>query len=463
MSNTEEKNNKKDKKKELKNLDELKNKKIAFISLGCDKNKVDLEEMMNDLSSFGFLFSDISSAQVVIINTCAFILSARQEAINNILEMSQLKKEGMLEKIIVTGCLSQRYLDELKKALPEVDKFVQIKDNKKIVEIVAGLYGKSIKFDTENKQMLINYTHYAYLKIADGCNNCCAYCTIPRIRGRYISKPFNEVISRAKELVSKGAKELIIVAQDVTRYGLDLYAEYRLPELLNELSKIKGLMWIRLHYCYPELVSDELLNVIKTNKKICPYLDIPLQHIDDNILKAMNRKSREDGIRKLISKIRTDYPEISIRSTFIVGFPGETHQQFKKLCDFLKESRLENVGFFAYSREEGTKAFFMKNQVFEFIKKLRLKKVQSIQEKIADETNRSMVGQEVEVLVDNFNSETGFYEARTSKMSPKVDYFININAGFDPINAGFDPKIGGFCQVKLLDYKNYSFTAKVIK
>jgi ribosomal protein S12 methylthiotransferase len=245
-------------KKEI-SVEEIKNKKIGFISLGCDKNKVDLEEMMNDLSSFGFTFSDVENAQIVIINTCAFILSARKEAINNILEMVKLKDNGILEKIVVTGCLSQRYLEELQKAIPEVDQFVQIKDNKQIVEIISNLYDKQVKFNSENQQLAILPNHYAYLKIADGCNNCCSYCTIPRIRGRYISKPFNEIISRAKQLVAQGVKELIIVAQDKTRYGLDLYNEYRLVKLLTELTKIKNLKWIRLHYCYPELVSDELL------------------------------------------------------------------------------------------------------------------------------------------------------------------------------------------------------------
>lgn len=443
-------------KKTVRDIEELKNKKIGFISLGCDKNKVDLEEMMNDLSSFGFMFSDVDSAEIVIINTCAFILSARQEAINNILEMIKLKQNGVLETIIVTGCLSQRYLDELKKSLPEVDEFVQIKDNDKIVEIIANLYNQELKFNCKNEQLPMFPNHYTYLKIADGCNNCCSYCTIPRIRGRYISKPFNEVISRAKQLVSKGAKELIIVAQDTTRYGLDLYNEYRLPELLKELTKIKNLKWIRLHYCYPELVSDKLLEVISNSEKICPYLDIPLQHIDDKILKDMRRKSNEEEIKKLILKLRREYPEISIRSTFIVGFPGETNKQFKNLCNFLEENKLDNIGFFAYSREEGTKAFFMKKQVYEFIKRKRLKKIQSIQEKIANENNQKLIGQEVEVLIDNFNQETGYYEARTNKMSPKVDYFINVE--FDS-----DIKIGEFYTVKILSYDNYSFTAKLKK
>ncbi|MDD4110111.1 MAG: 30S ribosomal protein S12 methylthiotransferase RimO [Clostridia bacterium] len=436
-------------------LDELTKKKISFISLGCDKNRVDLEEMMNSLDNFGFKFGDLDFSNIVIINTCAFILPARKEAIDNILEMVELKKSGKLEKIIVTGCLSQRYIEELQKHMPEVDEFVQLKDNKNICQIIAKTYGIIIeKFKDNEGQLPMSPFHFAYLKISDGCNNNCAYCTIPRIRGRYISKPFNEVISRAKELASKGAKELIIVAQDTTRYGFDLYDKYRLTELLNELSKIEKIKWIRLHYCYPEFVTDELLELMKNNKKICPYIDIPLQHIDEKILKEMNRKSNEQGIKNLITKIKTKYPEIAIRSTFIVGFPGENYWQFLKLCKFIRENKLDNVGFFAYSREEGTKAFFMKSQVPELIKKMRLKKIQTIQEKIADDKNRKLIGQEVEVLIDLFNKETGFYEARSSKMSPNVDYYINVEDDQRIL-------IGEFFTVVLNSYDKYSFTAKL--
>jgi ribosomal protein S12 methylthiotransferase len=457
-------------------------KKISFISLGCDKNKVDLEEMMYSLSSFGFTFSDIKDAQIAIVNTCAFILTAREEAINNVLEMVQLKKAGQLEKIVVTGCLCQRYLAELKKFLPEVDRFVQLKENKDIVEIIAQLYdeepqvqNKDIKnknknvqsqiskqsskqnkqSNKQNKQLLVSTKHYAYLKISDGCNNCCAYCTIPMIRGRYTSMPFNDVIARAKQLVADGAKELIIVAQDTTRYGIDLYKKYRLIELLEEISKIKNLKWIRLHYCYPELVSDELLEFISNNKKICPYIDIPLQHVDNKILKEMNRKSSEDTIRKLVSNIKTNYPDIAIRSTFIVGFPGESRKQFKKLCDFLKESKLDNVGFFAYSREERTKAFYMKKQKSQRTKNKRIKIVQKIQDRIATEKNRKMIGQTVQVLVDNFNFQTGYYEAHADKMSPNVDYYINIS-------PDQNIKIGEFYDVTLLSYENYAFFGKIV-
>lgn len=435
------------------NKSNLLNKKISFISLGCDKNRVDLEEMMCDLSTFGFEFSNIQEAQIVIINTCSFILPARKEAIDNILEMTNLKKNGVLEKVVVTGCLPQRYLTELKKVFQDVDAFVQLKDNKNIVKIIAQLYDFNAKFNFRNQQLILLPTHYAYLRISDGCNNGCAYCTIPRIRGRYISKPLNEVIARAKSLVSQGAKELIIVAQDVTRYGLDLYGEYKLPTLLQELCKIRNLRWIRLHYCYPELVSDDLLRVMRENKKICPYIDIPLQHIDDKILKNMNRKSNEKSIRELIFKLRED-SEIAIRSTFIVGFPGETIWQFRKLCRFLREVKFENVGFFSYSREESTKAFFMKRQIPEFIKRRRLKKIQSIQTKIADNLNKNLIGKEIEVIVDGFNQDTGFFEARTNQMSPNVDFFINVE-------PSSEIEVGETCFVEVLSYKKGNFIARL--
>ncbi len=437
----------------LNNMD-LKQKKIAFISLGCDKNRVDLEEMMHNLSSFGFTFSNSQHAQIVIINTCAFILPARKESIENILEMAALKKAGQVEKIIVTGCLCQRFKEELEKYLPEVDRFVEVKDNNKIVEIIAELYGEKVKFNHEKKQYLIPPKHFAYLKISDGCNNCCAYCTIPRIRGRYVSSPIEEVVSRAKQLVSIGAKELIVVAQDVTRYGTDLYGKPKIVELLKELVKIKDLKWIRLHYLYPELVSDELLELISSSPKICKYVDIPLQHIDDEILVAMNRRSREGEIRNLIEKINNLPSEISIRSTFIVGFPGETRKQFKNLCSFLKEAQLDNVGFFAYSREENTKAFYMKHQVPEFIKQRRLKKVQKIQAEIAFQKNLSQIGKVEEVVVDSFDEETGYFEARSQKMSPNVDFCVKI-----PCSQNIE--IGKFYSVKYISFENYYFIAEL--
>ena len=426
---------------------ELKQKKIAFISLGCDKNRVDLEEMMFNLSKFGFTFTNSQKADIVIINTCAFILPARKEAIDNILEMIELKKTGTIEKIIVTGCLTEKYLEELKKYLPEVDKFVQVKDNKFIVDIISELYNQKIKFTYENKQFLIQPTHYAYLKISDGCNNACSYCTIPRIRGRFKSKPIPDLVTRAKQLVASGAKEIIIVAQDVTRYGFDIYSEFKLIDLLKELIKIKEIKWIRLHYCYPELVNKNLLDFIANNPKICPYLDIPLQHIDNKILKEMNRKNTEEEARVLINEIKENYPNLLIRSTFIIGFPGETRKQFKKLISFLKDTKLDNVGFFTYSREESTKAFYMKKQIPQFIKNLRLKKIERVQEKIALEKNLTKIGNNVEIIVDSFDPVSGFFEARTNQMSPNIDYYVKI-----PSTENI--KVGNFYNVTLVDFKD---------
>lgn len=434
---------------------ELKQKKIAFISLGCDKNRVDLEEMMFNLSKFGFTFTNSQKADIVIINTCAFILPARKEAIDNILEMIELKKTGTIEKIIVTGCLTEKYLEELKKYLPEVDKFVQVKDNKFIVDIISELYNQKIKFTYENKQFLIQPTHYAYLKISDGCNNACSYCTIPRIRGRFKSKPIPDLVTRAKQLVASGAKEIIIVAQDVTRYGFDIYSEFKLIDLLKELIKIKEIKWIRLHYCYPELVNKNLLDFIANNPKICPYLDIPLQHIDNKILKEMNRKNTEEEARVLINEIKENYPNLLIRSTFIIGFPGETRKQFKKLISFLKDTKLDNVGFFTYSREESTRAFYMKKQIPQFIKNLRLKKIERVQEKIALEKNLTKIGNNVEIIVDSFDPVSGFFEARTNQMSPNIDYYVKI-----PSTENI--KIGNFYNVTLVDFKDYYFIAKLI-
>ena len=367
-------------------IEELKKKKISAISLGCDKNRVDLEKMLFNLKDFGFdIVDDIEDAEIIIINSCAFIKPAIEEAITNIFMSIELK-QNICEKIIVTGCLIARF-KELS-PIDGVDAMIDLKDNEHIVETVLSLYGIEGKVDYKDGRLLSNLPHYAYLKIADGCNNGCAYCTIPRIRGRYRSTPIEKLIKEAKDLANMGVKELILIAQDITRYGEDIYGEYRLVELIKELSKIKKIKWIRLHYCYPELVTDELLDEINNNPKVCKYLDIPLQHIDDKILKEMNRKTSEDDIRKLFEKLNTKYPSIAIRSTFIVGFPGETRKQFNKLLEFLKEAKISHAGFFPYSREEKTKAYFMKKQIWGITKKHRLKKAQKILRKKTESHQR---------------------------------------------------------------------------
>ena len=434
-------------------LEDVKNKKIAYISLGCDKNRVDLEEMMFLVEKFGIKHTNIEDANIVVINTCAFILPARKESIDNIIEMISLKKAEKLEKIIVTGCLNSRYLEELQSYLPEVDCFVQIKDKDKIVNKICSCYGVEYsEKQSEISQKTLMPKHYAYIKIADGCNNGCSYCTIPRIRGRYKSTPFEEVIKRAKELASGGAKEIILVAQDVTRYGIDLYKKYRLVELIKELSKIKNISWIRLHYLYPELVTNELLDEINNNPKVCKYLDIPLQHIDDKILKSMNRRIDEEKTRKLIENIKANYPKLTIRSTFIIGYPEETPFRFKKLVKFLKEAKLHQVGFFAFSKEEGTKAFYQKGQVPEFIKKHRVKKIEKIQNEIARINNEKLIGEIHKVLVDEFDEENGVFVARTNFQSPNVDFCVLID-------CTENVKIGEFYDVRIIDFKNYAFIA----
>ena len=434
-------------------IEEFKNKKIAYISLGCDKNRVDLEEIMFRFDNFGLKHTNIEDANIVLINTCAFILSARKESIDTIIEMINLKKANKLEKVVVTGCLNSRYLDELKNYLPEVDAFVTIKENVNIVEMVANTY--NLELDLKKKdisQKSLQPNHYAYLKIADGCNNGCSYCTIPRIRGRYKSVPFEDVIKRAKDLVNNGAKELILVAQDVTRYGIDLYKKYRLVELLRELSKIKNLVWIRLHYLYPELVNEELLNEINDNPKICKYLDIPLQHIDDKILTSMNRRAKETESRNLIDLIKNKYPNLVIRSTFIIGYPEENSFRFNKLIKFLKTSKLDQVGFFAYSREEGTKAFYMKKQVPEFIKRHRVNKIEKIQSQIAFEINSNKIGEIHTAIIDEFDEINGVYIGRTNFQSHQIDFNVLID-------CSENLKIGEFYDVRFVDFQNYSFIA----
>ncbi len=435
---------------------ELLDKSISAISLGCDKNRVDLEHMLGKLKDYGFkIISDINDAQIIIVNTCAFILPAVKEAIDNIL-LALKQKQQKCEKVIVSGCLNERYLDEIKKEFPEVDCFLRLKDNDDIVKIIQNLYNVECdeKFRSDER-LLTTHSHYAYLKIADGCNNGCAYCTIPRIRGRYRSVEIDDLYKEAKQLAKQGVKELIVVAQDITRYGEDLYNKNCLIDLLEKLSKIKEIEWIRLHYLYPEKITDELLKYINENEKICKYLDIPLQHIDNEILYEMNRKCDEKTTRELIEKIRKDYPNFTIRSTFIIGFPGETKKQFNKLLDFIKTAKLQNVGFFPFCREEKTKAFYMKKQIPNFIKKKRLKIIEKAQQEIADNLNNDKINQVVKVLIDEFDEQTGYFIGRDEYNSPNVDFFIEIN---DNNNV----ECGKFYNVKITDYKDRIFKGEIV-
>lgn len=430
-------------------------RKIGFVSLGCDKNRVDTENIMTNLVNNGFeIVGNPAEAHVIIINTCAFLLKAREEAAITILEMAQYKLDN-LEKIIVIGCLPMSE-DGLETDFPEVDAFVKAEDYDKIPEIIFNLYNhKPNKVEEIVKaRLLTTPKHVAYLKISDGCDNFCTYCKIPYIRGRYKSTPIEKLVEEATLLAEKGVKELILVAQDVTRYGIDLYHDIRLVDLLQALSKINGIEWIRLHYCYPELIDDKLIKEIKNNKKIVKYLDIPMQHASSKVLRAMNRKSDENTLSKLIYKLRKEIPSIIIRSTFMVGFPGETKEDFKILCDFLKEFQLDNVGFFAYSREEGTVSCGMKKQVWGITKHRRLKKVQKIQSSIAYNLNKANIDKTFKVICDGYDVRNNIYIGRSYMSSPDVDFYIYFHST-DPVAQG------DFVDVKIIDIsKDYLLGVK---
>lgn len=437
------------------NIEELKQKKVSAISLGCDKNRVDLEKMLYNVKNFGFQVTPIvEECQILIINTCAFISPAITESIDNILLGCELKNYTC-EKIIVTGCLNSRFKEEVECLFPNVDCILDIKDNNLIVNKILELYGVNANYVYKNGRLLTNDPHYAYLKIADGCDNGCAYCTIPRIRGRYKSESMDLLIKEARELSEQGVKELILVAQDITRYGIDLYNKYALIDLIKELSKIKKIQWIRLHYCYPEMITNELLDEIKNNPKVCKYIDMPMQHIDDKILKDMNRRSNEQQLRDLVSNIRTNYPEIAIRSTFIVGFPGETKKQFNKLIEFLKEAKLNNVGFFPFYKEEKTKAYFMKKQVWNFTKKRRLKKAQSVQEKIMDANNINLIGTHTTAIIDYYNDDENVFVGRTNQNSPDVDFSVFFD-------NSQNIEIGEIYNIRIVGYMSGIFKGEII-
>lgn len=430
----------------------LRGKKVSAISLGCDKNRVDLERMLFWMKDYGFeIVDDVTDANIVIINTCAFISPARKEALDNIFDMCLLKEKGVVEKVIVTGCLAQRYKEDLKKQIPEVDAFLTANENKDICQIIEKLYDvASSKPKNEIGRIFTSRGSYAYLKIADGCSNACSYCTIPRIKGRYVSFPMDDIVDEAKYLADRGVKELVVVAQDVTRYGEDLYGENKLIDLCKKLAKIDGIRWIRLHYAYPEKTTTELLEFIEKEPKMCKYLDLPLQHIDDKILKSMRRRLFEADTRALIEKMNGEYHNIALRTTFIVGYPGETKADFEKLCDFIKESRFDYAGFFPYYREENTPSYFMDKQVREFTKKRRLRKIQKIQSKIATEKAREIMGQVFMALVDYFDENTGYYMGHTEFLSPTVDFGVKI---VDNENIN----VGQFVQVKFVDFDGENY------
>lgn len=420
--------------------EELLKKKVAFISLGCDKNRVDLERMIADIKAYGFLVtSNEEEANIMVINTCAFIEASRKESIDSILD-ALLLKQGVLEKLIVTGCLPQYKLEEVKKAIPEIDIIIVPTQNEKIVDKIVESYElKAPNFKSINDRVMTTPSHYAYLKIAEGCNNFCAYCTIPYIRGRFKSEPIETLVMEANKLVARGVKEIILVAQDVTKYGEDLYGKRNLVALLRELSKIQKLKWIRLLYCYPELVDDELIQEMASNPKVCHYIDLPLQHVNNDMLKSMNRHNTKEQCIAVIQKLREAMPDISIRTTFIVGLPGENRKKFQELLAFVKEMKLDNVGFFKYSREEGTRAYSMKKQVSSFTKQKRLKKVSLLQETVVYDKNEQLIDKVFEVVVDSIEGNVAV--CRSAYMAPMVDGVIYI--------PNENVRVGEFYHVKI--------------
>jgi len=415
----------------------LRNKLFGVISLGCDKNRVDTEKLLGLLKRNGCeLTSDLSKAQIVIVNTCAFLQSAREEAIQTILECAEYKKQN-LEKLVVTGCLPQKFIGELFKPLQEVDVFLGINDYQKIFETLENSYKQDIRINCvgqgcdeyKTERVLTTDEHYAYLKIADGCYNHCTYCLIPKIRGKYRSYPMENLIKEAEELGE--LSELILVAQDVTRYGEDLYGKNTLVKLLQKLTALDNIQKIRLLYCYPDVITDELIDEIANNEKIIKYLDIPLQHSEDRVLKLMNRKGKRAEYLTLLKKLRAKIPDIAIRSTFISGFPTETEEEFLNMQTFLKQANFVNCGFFAYSKEPDTGAYKMKPQIHHATKKRRVKALYETQKEISKKILQGFVGKSIEVLCDGIDYEKGCFVGRAYFNAPDIDgkvYFHAANA-----------------------------------
>ncbi len=440
--------------------------RVGMISLGCPKNQVDAELMLARLHEGGYyLTNDESSADVVIINTCGFIDDAKKEAIENVLEMGALKKEGRIKGIVVTGCLAERFGEEVKAELPEIDVVLGLGANGDICEAVERAYkgdgfsrfGDKPSLQDEGKRLLTTPKYTAYLRIADGCDNCCTYCTIPEIRGRYRSKPMAEIYAEARDLASRGVKELVVVAQDTTRYGIDLYGGGRLPELLDRLCDIEGIEWIRLLYTYPDSITDRLLTSILQNKKILPYLDIPLQHCNGDILKAMNRSGNSKDLKALIDHIRDFVPDITIRTTFITGFPGETEEQFAELCQFVKDVGFDRLGCFAYSAEEGTIAATLPNQVDEETKMRRAEIIMDIQSDIVAKKNEQKIGTEAEVLVEGYDSYIKCFFGRTVGDAPEIDAKIFF------CTEGRKPEEGDIVKVLINDTIEYDLLGSMVE
>lgn len=439
--------------------------KVGMISLGCPKNQVDAEVMLARLRDEGCeLTADAGQADVVVINTCGFIEDAKKESIENILEMAELKKEGTIKGIVVTGCLAQRYFKEMEEEFPEVNCILTVGSAGEIARAVKAAYeGDCLrlesapeKLEISGKRVMTTLPFYSYIKIAEGCDNRCSYCVIPYLRGRYRSRPMEEIVEEAQHLAENGVKELVVVAQDTTRYGQDLYGKLMLPELLRRLCRIEKLKWIRILYCYPDMVTDELIDVIASEEKVVKYIDLPIQHVSDRIVRAMNRRDNREKLEALISKLRERIPGVILRTTLIVGFPGETDEDFAELEEFVKSAKFERLGVFTYSQEDGTPAAKMPNQVDEEIKQRRQEIIMELQTRIADNNNKRMVGKTIEVLCEGYDRFAECFFGRSYADAPEIDGKVFFT-------AAKRPKAGSFVNVKITDVFDYDLMGEMVK
>ena len=450
--------------------------KVGFISLGCSKNLVDTEMMIGLFKNKDYdIVNNPKVADVIVINTCGFIEKAKEEAINTILEMSKYKdpKVGKCKVLIATGCLVERYKEELEKALPEVDIFLKYsdyaEDKNNSAVIFEDVFSKIENKHIENKENLSFHNRvistgkqYAYIRIAEGCDNRCTYCAIPHIRGKFVSRKIEDILQEAKELADNGIQEIILIAQDTSKYGIDIYGSLKLAELLNELCKIEKIKWIRFLYTYPETITDELIKVIKENDKICKYFDIPVQHISNTVLKRMNRKTTGEDIRNIISKLRHNIPGVIIRTTVMVGFPGETEEDFKELYNFVKNEKFDKLGAFSYSKEEGTPAARIKEQIHPMTKKSRYNKIMQLQKQISKEKEKENIGKTVEVFVEGISKDKKYLVGRTYMDVPDIDgisYILTDNME----KENLENMIGKFVKGKIVDTTEYDTIVELLK
>ncbi len=446
---------------------------VGFVSLGCSKNLIDTEVAIGIFKKNNFkIVNDPEQADIIIVNTCGFIDSAKEEAISTILEMSEYKN-GRCKYLIAMGCLVQRYYDELLKLLPEVDLFIKLDDYDKFWNIVEELvYEHKVEKSTKKKvtkiselqplpmpkynefmeRIITTGKNYAYLKIGEGCSNNCTYCAIPYIRGPFCSRPMEDIIDEANKLANEGIKELIVIAQDTTKYGVDIYGESKLAELLTKLSQIPQIKWIRFLYAYPEGITEELINTVATNKKIAKYFDIPIQHISNSILKKMNRKTSKEGIKKIIEKIKSKIPDVTLRTSLIVGFPGETQEDFTQLINFIEETKFDKLGAFMYSKEEGTPAEKLPNQIHGNTKKSRYNKVMKKQQDISYNNLQKKIGNEYEVLIESVSFDNKYFIGRTMQDVPEIDGLVYIK--ITP-KDNIEKTINTFVKCKIIEVNNY--------